>query len=234
MKLKLDDQGRAVLSDGKPVYVHDDGTEIPFDAGAAVAKIRDLSAQAEAAKQFDGLDPKKVRAALDVAEKIDAKKLIESGQLDAALRAQADAHAPVLAERDALKSRVADMALQAAFGGSKYITDAMAVPADVLRSVFGSAFSVGDDGSITAKDRAGNTIYSREKPGEKAAFDEALSVLVGGYPHRDSLLKASMKSGGGAAGGASGTGKTMSRAAFDALPPESRMAHTRSGGAVTD
>lgn len=32
MKLKLDDNGNAVLQDGKPVYVHDDGKEIAFDA----------------------------------------------------------------------------------------------------------------------------------------------------------------------------------------------------------
>ena len=67
MKLKLDEQGNAVLQDGKPVYVHDDGKEVPFDAPGAMAKIASLNAEAkthreakEAAeaklKAFDGIE----------------------------------------------------------------------------------------------------------------------------------------------------------------------------------
>ena len=39
MKLKFDEQGHVVVQDGKPVYVHDDGKEVPFDAPQALAKI---------------------------------------------------------------------------------------------------------------------------------------------------------------------------------------------------
>ena len=46
MKLKLDDAGHAVLKDGAPVYVHDDGKEIAFDASHAFGKIRDLTSEA--------------------------------------------------------------------------------------------------------------------------------------------------------------------------------------------
>ena len=38
MKLKLDDNSHVVVFDGKPVYVHDDGKEILFDAPAAMRK----------------------------------------------------------------------------------------------------------------------------------------------------------------------------------------------------
>ena len=31
MKLKVDDQGHAILADGKPVYIMDDNSERPFD-----------------------------------------------------------------------------------------------------------------------------------------------------------------------------------------------------------
>ena len=47
MKLKLDENGHVVVSDGKPVYVHDDGKEIPFDAPAAMQKISGLNAEAK-------------------------------------------------------------------------------------------------------------------------------------------------------------------------------------------
>jgi len=46
MKLKLDDQGHAVLQNGMPVYIHDDGKESPFDAAAAAQAIKDRNAEA--------------------------------------------------------------------------------------------------------------------------------------------------------------------------------------------
>lgn len=39
MKLKLDENGTVVLADGKPVYVHDDGKDVPFDAAGAVRSV---------------------------------------------------------------------------------------------------------------------------------------------------------------------------------------------------
>lgn len=43
MKLKLDADGKVVVENGMPVYVHDDGKEIPFDASAALSKITALT-----------------------------------------------------------------------------------------------------------------------------------------------------------------------------------------------
>ena len=51
MKLKLDDKGNVALQDGKPVYVHEDGKEIPFDAPAAMAKISALNAESDEKKR---------------------------------------------------------------------------------------------------------------------------------------------------------------------------------------
>jgi hypothetical protein len=52
MKLKLDENKNAVLQDGKPVYVHDDGKEIAFDAPAAMKKISDLNEE-QATRRHD-------------------------------------------------------------------------------------------------------------------------------------------------------------------------------------
>ena len=49
MRLKLDEQNHAVLQDGKPVYVHEDGKEVPFDAAQAVGKIASLNTLAQGA-----------------------------------------------------------------------------------------------------------------------------------------------------------------------------------------
>lgn len=100
MKLKLDENGNAVLVDGKPVYIHDDGKEIPFDAARTVETISRLNHEAkthreakEAAetqlgevqkqvKVFEGLDPEAARKALGRLKDIEDGKLIESGKLD--------------------------------------------------------------------------------------------------------------------------------------------------------
>ncbi len=39
MKLKLDKAGHAVLKGGQPVYIHDDGREVAFDAASAMRML---------------------------------------------------------------------------------------------------------------------------------------------------------------------------------------------------
>ena len=51
MKLKLDDKGSAVLQDGKPVYVLDDGREVPHDAAGTVATISRLNGEAKSHRE---------------------------------------------------------------------------------------------------------------------------------------------------------------------------------------
>src|SRR5690606_27498289 len=94
MKLKLDDQGHAVVQDGHPVYLHDDGKEIAFDAAASIASIArlnreltDARQQADAAAQklktFEGIeDPKLAREALATVENLRHKKLVDSGEVE--------------------------------------------------------------------------------------------------------------------------------------------------------
>lgn len=79
---------------GLPVYVHDDGKEIGFDAPLAIKKITELNGEAknhrlakEAAEEklakFAAIeDPKKAIEALEMLSKIDQKKLIDAGQVD--------------------------------------------------------------------------------------------------------------------------------------------------------
>jgi hypothetical protein len=67
MKLKSDDQGHVVVQDGNPVYVHEDGKEIPFDAEMAFWQIKSLGQEAggwrlkpekaeKVLKAFDGIE----------------------------------------------------------------------------------------------------------------------------------------------------------------------------------
>lgn len=252
MKLKLDAEGRAVLSDGKPIYVHDDGKELPFDAPATVATIARLNSEAkghreraEAAeakyKPFEGIeDPAAARKALETVKNLDHKKLVDAGEVEKvkaeAIKAVEDKYAPIVKKAEGLEQQLYAEKIGGAFSRSKLIADKFAIPADLVQARFGSLFKI-EDGKTVAFDQAGNKIYSRTRPGEVADFEEALEMIVDQYAYKDQILKGSGASGGGASGGGSqgaGGKKTVNRAAFDAMNPADRVAHVKAGGVVSD
>jgi hypothetical protein len=263
MKLKLDENGHVVVSDGKPVYVHEDGKEIAFDAAATVATISRLNGEAKThreraeaaeqhAKAFEGIDDAEAaRKALEVLKNLDDKKLVDAGEVErvkaeavkayeSRLTEQSKRYAEELQgmqkERDALQGTLYEERIGGAFNSSKLIAEKLTIPGDIAKAAFGSAFKI-EDGKTVAYDASGNKIFSRERPGEIAGFDEALATLIEAYPHRDQILRGSGASGSGAQGGGNGSGigsKTLNRSAFDALPPDKQMAHIKSGGQVSD
>lgn len=251
MKLKLDDQGHVVVVDGKPVYVHDDGKEIPFDAMSATQKISQLNREAQGhreraetaegkLKAFEGIaDPASAIKALETVSNLDQKKLIDAGEVEKvkaeiskAFQTQLDAAA---SERDAFKTQLYDEKIGGSFARSKFIGEKMAIPADLVQARFGQSFKV-EDGKIVAYDQSGNKVFSRVRAGELADFEEAIETLVDQYPHKESILKGTGASGGGASQGNQSTGgkKTITRSQFDALNPTERISAIQNGTAITD
>ena len=252
MKLKLDENGHVVLADGKPVYVHDDGKEIPFDAAQTVATISRLNGEAkghreraekaeETLKGFEGIDDAAAaKKALDVIKNLDAKKLVDAGEVEKvrseAIKAVEDKYSPIVKERDRLQASLVAEKIGGSFARSKMIADKMAIPADLVQARFGDQFKLEGD-NVVAYDKSGNKLFSRAKPGEIANFDEALEIILDQYPHRDSIMKSSGASGSGAQGGnpqGAGGSKSLPRSQFEAMAPMQQMAHIKAGGAVTD
>jgi hypothetical protein len=251
MKLKLNDDGFAVVQDGKPVYVNDEGKEIAFDVAGTVQTISRLNGEAKThreraeaaekvAKAFEGItDAEAARKALATVANLDAKKLIDAGEVDKiraeAIKAVEDKYAPIVSERDSLQKSLVDEKVGGSFARSKMIADKLAIPADLVQARFGEAFKV-EGNDVVAYDKSGNKLFSRSNPGEVAKFDEALEILIDQYPYRDSILKSTGASGGGAQGGSGGGsgGKTITRAAYDALPPHQQAQTARSGVTITD
>ena len=241
MKLKLDATGNAVLLDGKPLYVHDDGREIAFDAAGTVATISRINAEAKShreradaaetkLKPFDGItDPAAALRALATVRNFDDKKLVDAGDVERvkleAIKAIEDKYAPMVAENSSLKGELYGERIGGAFSRSKFIADKSAIPADMVQARFGQNFKV-EDGKTVAYDATGNRIFSRTRPGEVADFEEALEALIDQYPYKAQILKGSGGSGGGSQGGGQSGGgmKTINRAQFDAMGPAERMA----------
>ena len=216
MKLKLDENGNAVLQDGKPVYVHDDGKEVAFDAPGTVATITRLNSEAKghreraenaekAVKAFEGIDdPAAAKKALATVANLDAKTLVDAGEIEKvkaeiskAFQLQLD---EVTGKAQTFEQQLYAEKIGGSFSRSKFIADKLAVPADMVQATFGQNLKV-EDGKVVAYDAQGQKIFSRARPGELADFDEAIETLVSQYTHRDHILKSSGANGGGAQNG---------------------------------
>lgn len=211
MKLKLDEEGHAVLQDGKPVYVHDDGKEVAFDAAATVGTINRITEESkrykeraqtaeETMKAFEGIeDPASARKALETVKNLDQKKLVDAGEIETVKSEISKAFQSQLEEASqraqALEAQLYQEKIGGAFSRSKFIQEKLTAPVPMVEKTFGEHFKV-EDGSTRAYDANGNLIYSRAKPGEPAEFDEALEILVEQFPYKDSILKAKEANGG--------------------------------------
>lgn len=253
MKLKMDDAGHVVVADGKPVYVHDDGRELPFDASHTVATITRLNGEAKGfreraegaeskLKTFGGIDdPEAARNALGTVKNLKDGDLVTAGkveeiktaahraaeeQVQAAAKRDAEKIKALTGERDKLQGDLYGEKVGGAFSRSKFISEKVAVPGDMLQAMFGKQFKI-EEGKVVGFDGAGNKLYSRAKPGEIADFDEALEMMVDGYPSRDSVLKGTGSTGSGArhspAGGGSPGKRSVPRAEYDRLSPAEQI-----------
>ena len=213
--VEIEGKTYAEVRDGKPVFV-DGGKEIVFDAVHSSRKITELNGEAqghreakEAAeaklKEFEGIsDPKAALKALDTVKNLDDKKLIDAGEVETVKAEVTKVYEAKLTEKDSeisnLNSVLNNEVIGGAFSRSKFIEEEVAVPKSLITSEFTKNFSI-EDGKMVAKGADGNLIYSKERPGEPAGFEEALSLLVGAHPDSEQLLKAKGSGGGGWKGG---------------------------------
>lgn len=261
MKLKLDDNGNVVVQDGKPVYIYDDGKESPFDAVGTVQTIQRLNGEAKShrekyeeavktLKTFEGItDPAEALKAMNIVANLDAKKLVDSGDVEklkgeisasyetklSDISKGYEAKLKEFTERSAtLEQQLYDEKIGGSFARSKLVADKLIIPADMVQARFGKSFKV-EDGRVVAYDQSGNKIYSRQRPAELADFDEALETLVDQYPYKDNILRGNGASGGGAStGNQLSGGKSMSRNQFETLSPAERITAVKNGTNITD
>jgi hypothetical protein len=262
MKLKLDANGAAVLQDGKPVYVLDDGREVAHDAAGTVATISRLNGEAKAHREakeaaegklkgFEGIeDGEAARKALEMVKNLKDGELVTAGKVQeikdaaarsaqeavaAATRAAAEKEKALTEQNSKLTQDLNNHIIGGSFAGSKFIADKLAIPADIAQKVFGDRFKV-EGGKLVPMNPDGTPIFSAVNHGNHADFEEAMQVMVGQYANKDMILKGSGASGSGASQGQGGRGgdKSWTRSQFDAASPAARMEFSKTGGTVTD
>ncbi len=220
MKLKLDDSGQAVLREGLPVYVQEDGQETPFDAAEAMAKIAALNAEAKKrreqaqtlAKQlepFQGIeDPAgfldRAQKALALAQGLEADQLVEAQQVEA-LRQELES---------AWKARLEESRQ----GFAAEMTHKNEQLAGFEKRI-GELLDAGGELGLVARDPAGEVMPSEARPGKPASPEEAIELfLTRLYPGGQAILKAGAGGSGGSGNQAPPTGRDMSQ-----LPAQERL-----------
>lgn len=222
MKLKLDEKGNVVVVDGMPVYVYEDGKEVPFDAPRLMAKVYELNDEnktfrekSEAAEKklaaFKDLDPEAAFKAISTLKNIDQKKLIDAGEVEKVkaeigeafkgqigeLTGNYEKKVKSLEEAAAAKdNQIFNLMVTNRFSTSKFVSDKVAIPGEFVEAKFGKQFKV-EDGKVVAYDQSGKKIFSRSNPIALADFDEALEVLVESHPDKAKILKGSNATGSG-------------------------------------
>lgn len=247
-----------------PIFINAEGREAPFDADGTVASISRLNGEAKAHREAKeaaeaalkpfrdaGIeDPTAAADALKLAKNIKDGDLVAAGKVqeirDAAARTAQEAVANATRAAEETQRQLTEQntkltqdlnnhIIGGSFAGSKFISEKLAIPADIAQKVFGDRFKV-DNGKLVPLGTDGNPIFSATNHGNHADFEEALQVMVGQYAHKDMILKGSGASGGGAQGGGTGAGgkKSITRAAFDSMSPQDRAGAMKEGATVTD
>lgn len=237
-KWKVDADGKLSLdSDGNPIYVKSDGGEqsvkgdtiATLNAEAKSHRTAKETAEASLAKYKDAngklLDPETAVKAVDTISKIDAKKLIDAGEVDKVRDAIKAEFTTQLSEKDKVIGELTGtnktLLVDRAFDSSDFVRDRLAVPKDMFRDSFGKNVRIGDDGKTEYYGRDGNRLLSKKNAGEYASGDEAFELMVDQHPQKDTIIKADAGggSGNGGGGGARGGGRVIRRAEFEKLSP---------------
>lgn len=231
MSWKLDENNNIVLKDGDPVYVDANGLEktVGVDTIAKLNKeAKDHREAKEEAlkklKEYEGIDAQKAREALETISKLDASKLIDTGEVDKVKAQITQQFQTQLTEKDTayseLKSRYDNMIIDNTFANSDFIRNNVAVPVDMFEAKFRNNFKV-ENGEVIPYGYDGSRLMSKTRAGEYANCEEAMQILAESHPHKDVILKANPGngSGSGTGGGANGGGRYMKRADFEKLSP---------------
>lgn len=243
-KLKLDEDKKPIINDGKIMYIDPEGKEIGLDPVGMYTKIIDLGKENQKhrhkAKEykdklslFEGIDDieqwkKDAEAAIKTVKNFNDKEYLKADKVDK-LKAEitsayeekikqlgdiyANNEADLKKQIDTKADQIRRLLISKHFAMSSYFSGGdkskTILPANIAEDHFGRHFKIeeGSDGLpvVRAFYSSGESVLSRQNPGDPADFDEAIGLIIDKYPGKESILRSNTSGGSGAT---SGTGNT--------------------------
>jgi hypothetical protein len=161
-------------------------------------------------KEFDGIDPKAIKALLAEQTEREQKELAAKGEWDKLKAQMAEANGKIVAEKDAaieaerntvktLNQQIADLTVGAAFSASQFLKEDLVLPLNKARSLYGSHFEY-KDGKVIGYDQPAG-VASRvplvDSKGEPLGFEEAFKKIIDADPDKETILKSKTAPGAG-------------------------------------
>ena len=233
-------------NDGHPLY-EVDGQEIGYDGESLAKTLEDTRGEAgkrrhenkELQEKLDKFkeieDPEAAIKAIETVKNYEDKKLVDAGEIEAVKKNAIETvekryedlieqkYKPMVGAAEKMEKRLHDEMIGGRFARSEFIKEQLTVPVEMVRATYGNHFTI-EDGKVVARNAAGNEIFSKSNPGEKANFDEALEIIIENSNHSDHIMKGTNKRGSGAGGNEGGGGanvdKEITRSDFDKIQRE--------------
>ena len=226
MKYKLTEDGKGIaIQDGKPVVIDDDGKEFSIDAIGANDKLKNVIKESNERRKKNGELTRKLElykdiedpaAALDALQKVESYDKDQQTALDNLKDTinktwQSKQQEWETTKKD-LESKLFHSNVSSKFATSEVVKKTV-LPVFAAVSAYSKFFK--PDG--TAVDSSGNVIYSKEKPGTPADFDESLEHLINTSPEKDQIWKASGGSGSGSGPSSDGDGGEIKKTSVEKI-----------------
>lgn len=176
------------------------------------SRAKELEAQlakaGETIKQFEGIDPVKVRELLKEKQEEELRRAESRGEYDRILKQMADRHKEETASLNqilesertkgtTLQAQIAELTVGNAFASSKFVSEDLTLTPAKARVIYGQHFEF-KDGKVVGYDKpvgASERTVLVDSTGEPMSFDAALRKLVESDPDRDQLIRTKAKAG---------------------------------------
>lgn len=245
------DAGDGKGGDGGSKGEGDDGNKGAKPSDAEAKLLKDLMKQKDIAKkaseeletlrsqikQFEGIDPAKVRQLLANVEEEERKKAEARGEYDRLIKQMGDRHTEEIRRKDSelegqrttntvLQSKIADLTVGTAFGNSSFVREELTLTPTKARVIYGAHFEFKDDKVIAYDKPAGASDRTPlvDATGNPLPFDQALKQIIEADPDKDHLIRSKAKPGA-----ASGTEKPGSKGAKSEPAPMSSIERISKG-----
>lgn len=225
-KVTLTENGNAKMENGKLVMESDTGEVFQWDPVAGYAELREVRAVAgtqrvklkdieKRLESFGDLNPDEAKQALLTVKTVGEE---HKAAIDKIKTEMSGVYEKKLGESDdrikGLENQLFKLTVTDKFHTSPTAKTLIYTPVDAAK-IF-DQFELDETGRLLGKIN-GEIIYSRERPGEPADFEESLKAMIEARPDKEQIIKSSGMQGTGSRPGGGGSAINRELSSYDRI-----------------